>query len=58
MTRTRTALVIGGIVGPVAVMPLRQSGIEATVYEAHLRSTEGIGCSSLRLSLPNAPYTC
>ena len=48
MTRTRTALVIGGgIAGPVAAMALRQAGIEATVYEAHPRSAErASGCSS------------
>ena len=44
MTHTRTALVIGGgIAGPVAAMALQQAGIEATVYEAHPRSAEGIG---------------
>jgi len=44
MTQTRTALVIGGgIAGPVAAMALQQAGIQATVYEAHPRSAEGIG---------------
>ena len=44
MTHTRTALVIGGgIAGPVAAMALQQAGIQATVYEAHPRSAEGIG---------------
>jgi 2-polyprenyl-6-methoxyphenol hydroxylase-like FAD-dependent oxidoreductase len=44
MTQTRTALVIGGgIAGPVAAMALQRAGIQATVYEAHPRSAEGIG---------------
>lgn len=35
MTRTRTALVIGGgIAGPVAAMALQKAGIQAGVYEA------------------------
>ncbi len=43
-THTRTALVIGGgIAGPVAAMALQQAGIQATVYEAHPRSAEGMG---------------
>ena len=41
---TRTALVIGGgIGGPVAAMALRQAGIEATVYEAHDSTADGVG---------------
>jgi FAD-dependent urate hydroxylase len=44
MTHTRTALVIGGgIAGPVAAMALQRADIQATVYEAHPRSAEGIG---------------
>jgi FAD-dependent urate hydroxylase len=44
MTQPRTALVIGGgIAGPVAAMALQRAGIQATVYEAHPRSAEGIG---------------
>jgi len=44
MTRTRTALVIGGgIAGPVAAMALQRAEIGATVYEAHPRSAAGIG---------------
>ncbi len=53
MTHTRTALVIGGgIAGPVAAMALRQAGIEATVYEAHPRSAEGIGVFLTTLEPP------
>jgi FAD-dependent urate hydroxylase len=44
MTQPRTALVVGGgIAGPVAAMALQRAGIQATVYEAHPRSAEGIG---------------
>jgi len=44
MTDTRTALVIGGgIAGPLAAMALGQAGIEATVYEAHHRTADGVG---------------
>jgi 2-polyprenyl-6-methoxyphenol hydroxylase-like FAD-dependent oxidoreductase len=44
MTQPRTALVIGGgIAGPVAAMALQKAGIQATVYEAHPRSAEGVG---------------
>jgi FAD-dependent urate hydroxylase len=44
MTHPRTALVIGGgVAGPVAAMALQKAGIQATVYEAHPRSAEGIG---------------
>jgi FAD-dependent urate hydroxylase len=44
MTHPRTALVIGGgIAGPVAAMALRQAGIEATVYEAHVPTEEEVG---------------
>jgi FAD-dependent urate hydroxylase len=39
-----TALVIGGgIAGPVAAMALRQAGIDATVFEAHDSTADGIG---------------
>lgn len=44
MTRTRTALVIGGgIAGPVAAMALHKAGIEATVYEAYDSTADGVG---------------
>jgi 2-polyprenyl-6-methoxyphenol hydroxylase-like FAD-dependent oxidoreductase len=44
MTRTRTAIVVGGgIAGPVAGMALREAGIEATVYEAHPRTADRMG---------------
>jgi FAD-dependent urate hydroxylase len=44
MTRTRTAMIIGGgIAGPVAAMALHQAGIEATVYEAYDSTADGIG---------------
>ncbi|MGH3716817.1 MAG: FAD-dependent oxidoreductase [Micromonosporaceae bacterium] len=44
MSRTRTALVIGGgIGGPVAAMALQRAGIGATVYEAYRSSADGIG---------------
>jgi 2-polyprenyl-6-methoxyphenol hydroxylase-like FAD-dependent oxidoreductase len=44
MTRIRTGLVIGGgIAGPVAAMALRRAGIDATLYEAHHDTAEGIG---------------
>jgi len=44
MTRTRTALVIGGgIAGPVAAIALRRAGIEASAYEAYDRQADGIG---------------
>jgi FAD-dependent urate hydroxylase len=44
MTQPSTALVMGGgNAGPVAAMALQRAGIQATVYEAHPRSAEGIG---------------
>lgn len=44
MTRTRTALVIGGgIAGPATAMALQHAGIEATIYESHAAGAEGIG---------------
>ena len=43
-TTTTTALVIGGgIAGPVAAMALHQAGIEASVYEAHDSTADGVG---------------
>lgn len=42
--KIRTALVIGGgIAGPIAVMALRQAGIEAAVYEAYDSTADGAG---------------
>jgi FAD-dependent urate hydroxylase len=44
MTRTRTALVIGGgIAGPATAMALQKAGIEATVYEAYPTGADGVG---------------
>lgn len=44
MTAARTALIIGaGIAGPVTAMALAKAGIEATVYEAHPETAQGIG---------------
>jgi 2-polyprenyl-6-methoxyphenol hydroxylase-like FAD-dependent oxidoreductase len=44
MTGVRTALVIGGgIAGPVTALALRKAGIEATVYEAHQGTADGVG---------------
>ena len=44
MSNVRTALVIGGgIAGPVAATALHKAGIEASVYEAYPRPSEGIG---------------
>ncbi|SIM49044.1 FAD-dependent oxidoreductase [Micromonospora cremea] len=44
MTRTRTALVIGGgIAGPVAAVALQKAGIDPVVYEAHPARADGIG---------------
>ena len=44
MANIKTALVIGGgIAGPVAAIALRKAGIEASVYEAYPRPSEGIG---------------
>src|SRR6266516_3871742 len=44
MTRTRTALIIGGgIAGPATAMALHKAGIDPVVYEAHPTSADGIG---------------
>jgi 2-polyprenyl-6-methoxyphenol hydroxylase-like FAD-dependent oxidoreductase len=44
MTKTRTALVIGGgIAGPVAAMALQKAGIDVAVYEAYDSTADGIG---------------
>ncbi len=44
MTRIRTAIVVGGgIAGPATALALRKAGIEATVYEAHPSTADGIG---------------
>jgi len=44
MSNVNTALVIGGgIAGPVAATALRKAGIDASVYEAYPRPSEGIG---------------
>lgn len=44
MGTNRTALVIGaGIAGPVAAVALQKAGVDATVYEAHERTAEGVG---------------
>jgi 2-polyprenyl-6-methoxyphenol hydroxylase-like FAD-dependent oxidoreductase len=44
MDKIRTAAVIGGgIAGPVAALALRKAGIDATVYEAHGDTADGIG---------------
>ncbi|MEV5413485.1 NAD(P)/FAD-dependent oxidoreductase [Thermopolyspora sp. NPDC052614] len=44
MTAIRTAIVVGGgIAGPATAMALRKAGIEATVYEAHPSTADGIG---------------
>ncbi|PJM95401.1 FAD-dependent oxidoreductase [Streptomyces sp. CB01373] len=44
MTRTRTAIVVGGgIAGPVAALALHRAGIEAAVYESHSATADGIG---------------
>jgi 2-polyprenyl-6-methoxyphenol hydroxylase-like FAD-dependent oxidoreductase len=44
MTRTRTALVIGGgIAGPLTAMALQRAGIEPVVYEAHARTNDDVG---------------
>lgn len=44
MTRTRTAIVVGGgIAGPVAALALRRAGIEATVHESHATTADGVG---------------
>lgn len=44
MTRPRTAIVVGGgIAGPTTAIALRKAGIEATIYEAHPGSADGVG---------------
>jgi 2-polyprenyl-6-methoxyphenol hydroxylase-like FAD-dependent oxidoreductase len=44
MTRTRTALIIGGgIAGPATAMALHKAGIDPVVYEAHPTGADGIG---------------
>ena len=44
MSKPTTALVIGGgIAGPVVAVALRKAGIEASVYEAYPRPSDGIG---------------
>jgi 2-polyprenyl-6-methoxyphenol hydroxylase-like FAD-dependent oxidoreductase len=44
MTRTRTALIIGGgIAGPAAAMALQKAGIDPVIYEAHPAGADGIG---------------
>ncbi|TDD44193.1 FAD-dependent monooxygenase [Nonomuraea terrae] len=44
MSKVKTAIVIGGgIAGPVTALALHKAGVEATVYEAYPRTTDGIG---------------
>jgi FAD-dependent urate hydroxylase len=44
MTRTRSALVIGGgIAGPATAMALQKAGIDPEVYEAHPGGADGAG---------------
>jgi FAD-dependent urate hydroxylase len=44
MTRTRTALIIGGgIAGPAAAMALQKAGIDPVIYETHPAGADGIG---------------
>jgi 2-polyprenyl-6-methoxyphenol hydroxylase-like FAD-dependent oxidoreductase len=44
MTRTRTALIIGGgIAGPAAAMALHKAGIDPVIYEARPAGAGGIG---------------
>jgi 2-polyprenyl-6-methoxyphenol hydroxylase-like FAD-dependent oxidoreductase len=46
MANIQTALVIGGgIAGPVTAIALRKAGVDANVYEAYPRPSEGIGGS-------------
>jgi 2-polyprenyl-6-methoxyphenol hydroxylase-like FAD-dependent oxidoreductase len=48
MTDVRTATIVGaGIAGPVAAMSLQRAGIQATVYEAHDATAEGVGAALL-----------
>jgi FAD-dependent urate hydroxylase len=44
MTRTRTALIIGGgIAGPAAAMALQKAGLDPVIYEARPAGAEGTG---------------
>ncbi len=44
MTRTRTALIIGGgITGPATAMALQKAGIDPVIYEARPAGADGIG---------------
>jgi len=44
MTRTRTALIIGGgIAGPATAMALQKAGIDPVIYEARAAGADGIG---------------
>ena len=44
MTRTRTALIIGGgVAGPATAMALQKAGLDSVIYEAHSGSAEGTG---------------
>jgi 2-polyprenyl-6-methoxyphenol hydroxylase-like FAD-dependent oxidoreductase len=44
MTSVRKALVVGGgIAGPVTALALRKAGIEASVYDAHAGTADGLG---------------
>lgn len=44
MTRTRTALIIGGgIAGPATAMALHKAGIEPQIFEAHPTSADAVG---------------
>src|SRR5262245_43752236 len=41
---TKRALIIGGgIAGPVTAMALREVGVDAVVYEAYGRGSDGVG---------------
>ncbi len=44
MTKEKQALIIGGgIAGPVTAMALRRAGIDAEIYEAYGRGSDGVG---------------
>lgn len=44
MTYAKKALIIGGgIAGPVTAMALRRAGLDATVFEAYDRTSDGVG---------------
>jgi 2-polyprenyl-6-methoxyphenol hydroxylase-like FAD-dependent oxidoreductase len=48
MTEVRRAIVIGGgIAGPAVAMALQRADIEATVYEAHETTAEGVGAAMM-----------